>query len=159
MATKSLPADAAAAGSRRGFLAALAVLAAGFRPASAEEAVRLDFADLYKSIGVLGIQFSTRALELKGHPVAMQGFMAPPLKAESDFFVLTRQPLALCPFCQSDADWPADIVVVYLQRQATPTTASQTIEVSGRLEVGSWTDPKTGFVSAVRLVDARFRRV
>ena len=40
--------------------------------------------------------------------------MAPPLKAEAAFFVLTREPVALCPFCQSDADWPDNILVVYL---------------------------------------------
>ena len=48
----------------------------------------------------------------------MHGYMAPPLKPESRFFVLTREPLALCPFCQSDAEWPADIVVVYLEGDA-----------------------------------------
>ena len=33
---------------------------------------------------------------------------------------LTREPMALCPFCQSDADWPADIVVVHLKRATAP---------------------------------------
>jgi len=30
--------------------------------------------------------------------------------------------------------------------------------VTGRLEVGSWTDPETGFVSQIRLRDAYYRK-
>ena len=119
----------------------------------------LTFDDLYASSGVLGLKFSTRLLSLMGKPVAIQGFMAPPLKAESNFFVLTREPVALCPFCSSDADWPSDIVVVYLRKAASPTKYSDPLAVTGTLEVGSWTDPENGFVSQVRLVDAAFRTV
>jgi hypothetical protein len=145
--------------SRRRVLAALAALgaAAAARPARAEPP-RIGFGDLYKSFGVLGLEFSDRLVALRGEQVAMRGFMAPPLRAESDFFVLTREPLALCPFCSSDADWPVDIVVVYLGRQETPTNPSDRIEVTGKLEVGSWVDPESGFVSMIRIVDARFRR-
>ncbi len=89
----------------------------------------------------------------------MQGFMAPPLKAEAKFFVLTEIPMSLCPFCSSDADWPANIVVVYLKEAQTFEQANKVIDVSGRFEIGSWTDPETGFVSLVRIVDARFRTV
>ena len=67
----------------------------------------LTFDALYKSRGVRGLEFSDRLLALRGMTVAITGFMAPPLKAESTFFVLTSQPMAICPFCQSDADWPA----------------------------------------------------
>ena len=89
----------------------------------------------------------------------MKGFMAPPLKAEARFFVLTQIPMSLCPFCSSDADWPDNIVVIYLGRAQTFEQANRLIEVSGRLEVGSWTDPETGFVSLVRIVDAGFAAV
>ena len=109
--------------------------------AYALDVASLQFDQLYKSFGVRGYEFSDTLMVLKDNPVAMRGYMAPPLKPESHFFVLTGQPLALCPFCQSDADWPADIVVV-----------------SGKLDVGSWTDPETGFVSQIRIVDASFRR-
>lgn len=117
----------------------------------------LTFEDLYESSGVLGLKFSAKLLSLRGTPVAMQGYMAPPLKAESNFFVLTRQPVALCPFCSSDADWPSDIVVIYLRKAAQPTRYSDPLSVSGVLEVGSWTDPENGFVSQIRLVDAAFK--
>jgi hypothetical protein len=125
----------------------------------ADEPSRLAFTELYKSIGVLGLQFSDKVNGLKGKPVAMRGFMAPPLKPEADFFVMTREPVSLCPFCQTDADWPSDIIVVHLRNGSTLTRNTDPIEVTGSLEVGSATDPKTGFVSLLRIVDARLRRL
>ncbi len=146
MAGRSLP--------RRALLAA-PLLAAG-RAAWAAE--RLQFDDLYGAWTVTGLRFSDRAKGLAGHAATMAGFMAPPLKAEADFFVLTRDPLSMCPFCSSDAEWPPDIVVAYLRREAQPTAPNEVIEVTGTLELGSWTDPATGFVSQARLRDAGFRR-
>jgi hypothetical protein len=141
---------------RRALIGAAAVLLAP--PARAAEAMPLMFDQLYKSFGVRGFQFSDVALSLKDKPVFMRGYMAPPLKPDSTFFVLTRQPLALCPFCQSDADWPVDIVVVHLKHASALIGAGEPVIVTGRLEIGSWTDPETGFVSQIRIVDARFHR-
>ena len=43
--------------------------------------------------------------------------------------------------------------------KATPLiTAGARVMVTGRLEVGSWTDPETGFVSQIRLRDAYYRK-
>ncbi|MBS7543781.1 hypothetical protein [Ancylobacter oerskovii] len=142
--------------SRRQLLAgaALGLLAAG--PARAS--VSLSFEELYGSRGVFGLTFSDKTKALAGKSVAMRGFMAPPLKAEADFFVLTEIPMALCPFCSSDADWPDNIVVIRLDRAQTFEQANALIEVTGTLEVGSWTDPDTGFVSLLRIVGARFGR-
>ena len=116
---------------------------------------RLTFDSLYKSVGVLGIVYSDQAKALKGQEVHMRGYMAPPLKPESKFFVLTREPVAVCPFCSSDAQWPVDIVVIYLRDALAPVNFSRRIEVTGKLEMGSWTDPQSGFVSQVRIVDAK----
>lgn len=115
----------------------------------------LTFDSLYKSVGVLGIVYSDQAKALKDHEVRMRGYMAPPLKPESKFFVLTREPVAVCPFCSSDAQWPVDIVVIYLRDTLAPVNFSKRIEVTGKLEMGSWTDPQSGFVSQVRIVDAK----
>jgi hypothetical protein len=115
----------------------------------------LTFESLYKSVGVLGIVYSDQAKALKNKEVHMRGYMAPPLKPESKFFVLTREPVAVCPFCSSDAQWPVDIVVVYLRETLAPTNFSRRIEVTGTLEMGSWTDPQSGFVSQVRIVNAQ----
>jgi hypothetical protein len=118
----------------------------------------LAFDGLYKSFGVRGMEFSDRVRRLTGQNVAITGYMAPPLKAESRFFVLSSEPLALCPFCQSDADWPVDIVVIYLSHVMPLISAGARITVEGRLEAGSWLDPDSGFVSLLRLVDAEYRR-
>jgi len=116
----------------------------------------LSFDELYGKIGVFGLEFSSKVLELDGQQVRITGFMAPPLKAEADFFVLGSAPMAICPFCSSDADWPDDIVVVYLKKKQTFERTTGMIVVRGRLEHGSWTDPETGFVSLLRLRDATF---
>jgi hypothetical protein len=135
-------------------LLALALAATSLGATNANTDKRLSFDSLYKSVGVLGITFSEQAKALVGQEVVMRGFMAPPLKPESHFFVLTREPVAVCPFCSSDAQWPVDIVVIYLRGKLAPVDFSRRIEVTGRLEMGSWTDPQTGFVSQVRIVDA-----
>lgn len=138
---------------RRMFLS-LAVLASLRSPARAAE--QLTFDELYAAQGVLGLKFTEKVKTLAGKPVTMKGFMAPPLKAEAKFFVLTEIPMALCPFCSSDADWPDNIVVVYLDEKQTFVQANAPIEVEGTLDCGSWTDPETGFVSLLRLRGAQF---
>ena len=119
----------------------------------------LTFNELYSGGGVLGLQFSDKVLSLKDKEVVIKGFMAPPLKAEADFFVLTREPVALCPFCSSDADWPDNILVVFLSETQAFVQNNATIEVRGVLEVGSHIDAKTGFVSQLRLRKATFRKL
>lgn len=119
----------------------------------------ISFGELYGKVSVLGLTFCDKIVALKGERVEMRGFMAPPLMAESNFFVLTEIPMALCPFCSSDADWPDDIVVVYLDNAQTFEQANGIINVSGTLEVGLWTDPETDFVSLLRIVGARFSSV
>jgi hypothetical protein len=131
----------------------------GLRAALADAAEPLTFDQLYKSFGVLGLEFSDRLLALQGRRARITGFMAPPLKPETNFFVLTREPVAICPFCSSDAEWPVDIVVVYLERAMTPRSFSDPLEVTGTLDVGSKIDAVTGFVSQIRLLDAQFRSV
>jgi hypothetical protein len=141
----------------------LSALLLGMSAGQAADKISLDtllsFDSLYKSVGVLGTQYSERAKLLNGKEVRMRGYMAPPLKPESKFFVLTREPVAVCPFCSSDAQWPSDIVVIYLGSALGPLNFSQRIEVAGKLEMGSWTDPETGFVSQVRIVNAEVRKL
>jgi len=144
---------------RRTLLATLATLPLASRLASAAAASGLGFGELYISRGALGLDFSEKVNALNGKLVAVKGFMAPPLKAEASFFVLTREPVSLCPFCDSDKDWPADILVVYLGRDQAFVQNNQTIEVTGRLEVGVKVDPETRFLSRLRLVEARFRTI
>lgn len=143
---------------RRVFLQML--LAGCCLPATAWAAAAelLQFDSIYQSNGIRGLKFAERTTGLRGKPVRLRGFMAPPLKPESKFFVLTRQPVAICPFCSSDAEWPVDIVVIYLKDTLAPLHFTEKVEVEGRLELGSWTDPQTGFVSQMRIVDAVVRK-
>lgn len=131
-------------------------LALAFAAAGLLGAQELRFDQLYKET-VRGLQFSAQVKALAGQTVSMDGFMAPPLRASGDFFVLTKAPVSLCPFCNSDADWPSDILVVYLKSSQTFVQHNRPIRVSGRLEMGSYTDAATGFVSQLRLVDAEYR--
>ena len=138
------------------WLAVLLCLLFGVQAAHAETEKRLSFDELYSGGGALGLRFSDKVLSFEGGRIVIRGFMAPPLKADSDFFVLTREPVALCPFCQSDSDWPDNILVVYLSEKERFVQNNTVIEVEGDLEVGSWTDEKTGFVSQLRLRNATF---
>jgi len=147
---------AAAGGSRRRFLLGVVALLASPLLRAAE---LLSFDTLYKSNTVLGLKFADRTLELRGRSVRLRGYMAPPLKPESNFFVLTREPVAICPFCSSDAEWPVDIVVVYAAKTVIPSNFSERIEVEGTLEVGSFIDVNTGFVSQLRLRDSVFHKL
>ena len=144
--------------SRRGLLAASVAFAASVATARAEAPTPLTFDGLYAEFGVRGLVFSALVKASAGHRVAIVGYMAPPLKAEAAFFVLTREPLAICPFCQSDADWPSDIVVVRLGEASPIVSAGTRVTVTGRLEVGPAIDPDTGFVSQLRIVDATYVR-
>ena len=124
------------------------------RPAAAAQTIA--FGELYSKFGVLGLEYSDKVKALNGKSVSMEGFMAPPLKAEANFFVLTEIPMALCPFCSSDADWPDNIVVIYLGGKQTFLPGGTRVSVEGTLEIGSWTDPDTGFLSRLRIRNARF---
>lgn len=112
----------------------------------------LHFSELYSGASVFGLTFSDRLLFLADQKVVMRGFMAPPIKPDLDFFVLTKNPMALCPFCSSDADWPDDIVFVRMRDGRTVRPTERPIRVEGTLEVGSKVDEATGFVSLVRII-------
>lgn len=118
----------------------------------------LDFDELY-NYGIFGMSFSSKVKECEGKEVEIIGFMAPPLKVKGNFFVLTRSPVSLCPFCNSDADWPADIIVVYLDKSEIFRQKNKPIKVTGILETGSYTDSETGFVSQLRLTGAEYEEV
>ena len=115
----------------------------------------LSFDDMYAGASAEGLILSDTLKNANGTTVTMQGYMAPPLKPSINFFVLTQEPMAVCPFCYTDADWPSNIVVVYLENPVTALPYDQTITVTGTLSVGSYVDSETGFVSLVRINNAQ----
>jgi hypothetical protein len=70
----------------------------------------LMFDQLYKSFGVRGFSSPTSPSRLKDQPVFMRGYDAAAPRHTSSF---SRATPGAVPFCQSDADWPVDIVVIY----------------------------------------------
>lgn len=121
-------------------------------------AATLGFGGLYGPMTVEGVQLTPGAHALVGQRVTIPGFMAPALKADADFFVLTRTPLSTCPFCSSGSDWPVDIVFVRLSHASDAVEPSYAITATGTLEWGAAVDEETGFVSLVRLTDATWSR-
>lgn len=117
-------------------------------------AASLDFSDMYSGASSEGLVFSDTLNSLNGSEVTMTGFKAPPLKPSINFFVLTETPMAVCPFCSTDADWPYNMVVVYVNGSVDALPYDQEVTVTGTLDLGSYMDGDTGFVSQVRLLDA-----
>ena len=113
--------------------------------------VALTFDEFYDGFNMRsGLILSDMLVSLDGQEVTMEGYMAPPLKAEIDYFVLTSVRLEFCPFCSTAADWPTDIAVVYLMNDSIEVT-TEPLRITGRLEVGQSQDAETGMVSLVRI--------
>ena len=123
------------------------------RPAFAEGGP-IRMRDLYNK----DLSFSELALANEGQRIDVAGFMAPPLKAESTFFVLTKKPMAVCPFCEPGMPWPDDILAIYARRVVKVIGFNIPIVTEGTLELGDHVDPDLGFASKVRLVDATYAR-
>lgn len=143
---------------RRDVLSAIALAAAlpvttGARAATATPALK--FRELY----VRGNDLTAKARSLEGLQVEMVGYMAPPLKPEIDFFVLTKLPMSTCPFCESEAQWPDDLVLALTREPISVVRYTDLIRVNGRFETGFTKDPETGFVSFVRLLDVRYEKL
>ncbi len=138
---------------RRIFLGWLSLLVcAGMARAQGGAAGELKFSELYQT----GVTPSAKAKALAGQKIEMSGFMAPPLKVEANFFVLTGVPMAVCPFCDSQMDWPNNIALVKTPEQVEFISFNRRIKVSGVLDIGFSKDDETGFVSFIRLLDAAY---
>ena len=138
---------------RRSFtLSALALPLAAAGPLRAAQEGPVKLRDLYRKGGGL----SDLGQSLLGRRIEVDGFMAPPLRAESDFFVLTKMPMAVCPFCETSAQWPSDILAVYTKRTVEVIPFNVRIVAQGVLEDGEYRDPATGFLSLLRLTGAAY---
>lgn len=139
---------------------ATAVAAAMTRPAAAAELLAMDrlYGPEEERTGP-GPVFSALARAHEGRRVRFRGFMAPPLVAESRFFVLTETPMSVCPFCDTESEWPNNIVSVFAKRVVQVAPFYEPIEAEGVLRLDPHTDAETGFLSLVRIEDAVYRDV
>ncbi len=113
--------------------------------------VPIKFDEFYDGYNLrTGLLLSDKLLSLDGKTVQIAGYIAPPLKPELDYFVLTRIRLAFCPFCSTGADWPDDIALVYMN-EGTTTVTEYPVRITGRMEIGASIDYETGMVSLVRV--------
>lgn len=117
--------------------------------------VVLKFRDLY----VKGRELQPATVALSGQAVVMTGYMAPPLKPEISFFVLTRLPMSTCPFCETEAQWPDDIVLALTDEPVSPVRYTDLVRATGRFETGFEKDPDTGFLSYLRLRGTRYEKL
>lgn len=114
--------------------------------------VSLAFSEFYDGFHPrYGLVLSDKLVSLDGMEVTLEGYMAPPLKPALDWFVVTRIPLALCPFCSTDADWPNDIALAYMPDGEEVIATEKPLRLTGTLQVGISEDAETGMVSLVRL--------
>lgn len=121
--------------------------------------VSLIFDEFYDGYNLrTGLQLSDKLVALDGQAVVIEGYMAPPLKPDLDYFVLTRVRLAFCPFCSTANDWPDDIALVYMT-DGTTTASDAPLRVTGVIEVGASVDRETGMVSLVRIYADRLERL
>lgn len=116
----------------------------------------LGFRDIYATVGAIGLRLGAGLPVLAGRPVRIRGYMAPPVAAVDNFFVLTRSPVTTCPFCDPGAQWPDDVVLALLESDSRFVDPSCAIEVAGELDIGRKVDPRTGATRLVRLVGARW---
>jgi len=100
--------------------------------------------------------YSELAHTLAGTEVELQGFMAPHLKVDSEFFILSNQPVETCPFCESEDAWIDTIIFVVMRERQEAINPGLLIWTRGILDIGTAVDEATGFVSRVRLLDADF---
>ncbi len=143
----------------KSFLIALVLMLPLVGQQAMAQAESLRFSEMYDGITVRGIVLSDKLKSLEGKKVKMMGFMAPPLTPTINFFVMSQIPMAICPFCSSDADWPDNIVVVKVKKSLVALPFDRMIDVTGTLEVGSAIDEETGFVSLVRILADKIETV
>lgn len=102
------------------------------------------------------LSLSDHARSMAGTRIRVAGYMAPPLMDESRFFVLIDHPMPACPFCSPDLVWPTDTVAVYTRQAVKLSPFHVGVLTTGTLDLGLYTDPDTGFVSTVRLIDSTY---
>ena len=111
---------------------------------SGVEAAKLSFAE---SASIETIQ------KLKGKPVTITGYMATLSPLSGEYIYLMNLPYQSCPFCVPNTQQLANTMAVYAKKGAKFDYTDRPVRVTGRMELGSFTD-EYGYEYNYRLVDA-----
>jgi hypothetical protein len=135
-----------------GLLGAFALDRRAFAVEAAPPVVRIN--ELYDVNGIPEVDMAPALAKLAGRRIQISGFVSPHTTPIADFLVLTDEPLSFCPHCQAGGDLRADVVVFYPRAGRAGVPMRRPVSVTGVLEIGAKIDPRTGYASTVRLVDA-----
>ena len=113
------------------------------------EATKLSFAE---SASIETIQ------SLKGKVVTITGYMATLSPLEGSYIYLMNLPYQSCPFCVPNTQQLANTMAVYAAKGVKFEYTDRPIKITGRLEVGSFTDDY-GYEYNYRVVDAKYEIV
>lgn len=133
----------------------IALAAFGLGEAKAAPA-RVALEEIHREPDLPGVEYSTKVRKLAGQRVRVEGFLAPHAGGRAaPFLVLAGQPMVGCPHCLGALDLPGDSLVAYFGSRLGMAETGIPVAVEGVLDLGSRTDAQTGFVSTVRLFDAK----
>ena len=127
----------------------LAVSLCGCGEKKSGEAVSFSFSD---SIDIETIQ------KLAGKTVSIIGYMATLSPVSGKYMYLMNMPYQSCPFCVPNTSKLANTMAVYAPSGKTFDYTDQAIRVTGRLEVGSFTDDYS-YEYGYRIADAAYEVV
>jgi hypothetical protein len=133
----------------------IALAAFGLGEAKAAPA-RVALEEIHREPEMPGVEYSSKARKLSGQRIRVEGFLAPHAGGRAaPFLVLASQPMGGCPHCLGALDLPGDSLVAYFGAMPGLAETGIPVAIEGVLDLGSRTDAQTGFVSTVRLFDAR----
>lgn len=116
-----------------------------------DEPFELTFDEFYDGFDeATGPIISEKLKSLDGRKVIINGYMAPPLALELDWFQLTLQPVGGCAFCGDSFSVTDGTALIYPINEPMFFTGGG-IQVTGTIEVGDGRDPATGMISLVRI--------
>ncbi|MBM3535704.1 MAG: hypothetical protein FJX60_22055 [Alphaproteobacteria bacterium] len=138
-------------------IAALSVFGLGEAKAAP---ARVALEEIHREPDMPGVEYSAKARKLAGQRIRVEGFLAPHAGGRAaPFLVLASRPMGGgCPHCLGALDLPGDSLVAYFGSTLGLADTGIPVAIEGVLDLGSRTDVQTGFVSTVRLFDARVIR-
>ena len=122
----------------------LPTLFSGCGKKDAGEGTKLSFSE--------AVSFDT-IKKLNGKTVAIVGYMATLSPVSGEFMSLMNLPYQSCPFCKPNSTELTNTMAVYAPKGKKFTFTDQAVRVTGRIEVGDFTD-NYGYKYNYRIVDA-----